>query len=150
MSTTAELVLEGVERLIEAVAVDGPPFKCVFRGEDEAGAAQRDAMRVTTVVPISDVRVDKRSGGSCYRLLTVAIGSQYHRSKLTRRVMLSDGLLLEDALRLCRAGLAALTVPVTIHTSRLIDGPRYDMATGLNATKAMTAFVLEIVYTTET
>ena len=150
MSTTAELVLEGLERLIEAVAVVGPPFKCVFRGDDEAGAAQRDAIRVTSVVPISDKRVDKRSGGSIYRLLTAAIGSQYHRNRLTRRVMLADGLLLEDVFRHCVAGLAALTVPVTIHTARLIDGPRYDMATSLNATKAMTAFVLEIEYRTET
>lgn len=146
--TTAEDVTEALERLIEAVVVSGPPFKCVFRGDDEAGHAQRDAMRVTTVVPVSDKRVDKRSGGSCYRLLTVATGSQYHRSRLTRRVMLADGLVLEDAFRHAVAGLAALAEPVTIHSARIIDGPRYDMATGLNATKAMTAFVLELEYHT--
>lgn len=150
MSTTAILVVEGVERMIEALVVTGPAFKCVFRGEDEAGAAQRDADRVTSVVPISDKRVDKRSGGSIYRLVTLAIGSQYHRNKLTRRVMLADGLVLEDAFRHCVAGLAALALPVIVHTARLIDGPRYDMATSLNATKAMTAFVLEIEYRTET
>lgn len=148
MSTTAEDVLEGLERLIAAVDLDGPAPAAVFRGNDEAGAAQRDADRVFTVLPVSDKRTDKRSGGSCYRRLVVNIGVQYHRNRLTRRKMLADALVFEDALRHARRGMALLPAPVTIHEERILDGPRFDMATGQDVTKAMTVFVMELEYHT--
>lgn len=150
MSTTAEDVLEGLERLLAAVDLDGPAPAAVFRGHDEAGAAQRDADRVFTVLPVSDKRTDKRSGGSCYRRLIVQIGVQYHRSKLTRRRMLADALVFEDALRHARAGLAALAAPVTIHEERILDGPRFDLTGALDAMKTLTIFSLEVEYTTDT
>ncbi len=150
--TTAEDVLEGLERLMAAVVLPagGPAPAPVFRGPDEAGLNQRDADRVFTAIPISDKRgtsQDKRSGGSCYRVLVVSIGVQYHRNKLTRRKMLADAPEFENALRHAAAGLAALASPVTgVHRARLLDGPRFDMTL---ETKMMTVFVVETEYHVE-
>ncbi len=151
-TTTAEDVLDGLERLMAAVtlATPGPRPAPVFRGPDEAGLNQRDADRVFTAIPISDKRgttIDHRSGGSCYRTLVASIGVQYHRNKLTRRKMLADAPEFENALRHATAGLAALAVPVTgVHRTRLLDGPRFDMSM---ETKMMTVFVLETEYHVE-
>lgn len=148
--TTAEDVLEGIERVIVAAPLPGTDKPEPVYFDDEAGMQRRDADRVFTVMAVSDERMDKRSGGSIYRLLTVSIGMQYHRNKKTRRKQLADGLLLEDELRHLKKRVEALTPPVLgVHQARLISGPRYDNNnSALGRTKSMTFFVLEAEYTT--
>lgn len=148
---TSEDVLEGIERVIVAAPLDGIDSpEPVYFGDDEAGMQRRDADRVFTVMPVSDERMDKRSGGSVYRLLTAHVGMQYHRNKRTRRKQLADALVLEDELRHVRARIEALTQPVTgVHQARLISGPRFDNNnSALGRTKSMTFFVLEVEYST--
>lgn len=149
-AVAAEDVLEGIERVIVAAPYTGvdKPEPTFF--DDEAGMARRDADRVFSVVPLADERMDKRSGGSIYRKLTVGVGMQHHRNKKTRRKMLADALITEVELRHLKALIEALAVPVLgIHQVRLISGPRFDNTNSpLGRTKAMTNFVLEVEYTT--
>lgn len=148
-TTTSEDVCEGIERVIVAAPLTGTDKpEPVYFGDDEGGMQRRDADRVFTVMPVSDERLDKRSGGSIYRKLTASVGLQYHRNKKTRRKQLADGLVLEDELRHLRARLEALALPVFgVHQARLISGPRFDNNnSALGRTKSMTYFVVEVEY----
>lgn len=149
-TTTAEDVLEGIERVIVAAPLTGVDRPEAVYFDDEAGMRRRDADRVFTVMPVADERMDKRSGGSIYRKLTASVGVQYHRNKRTRRKQLADALILEDELRHLRARIEALAVPVLgVHQARLISGPRFDNNnSALGPTKSMTFFVVEAEYTT--
>lgn len=150
--TTAEDVLEGIERVI--VAADfgwlTPPAPS-YRGPDEGAHVSRDADGLFTVLPVSDVRTDKRSGGSCYRMLTVQIGMQFIRRKDSRRKMLAAALVLEDALRHLKANIEALAVPVTgVKWARIMSGPTFDHAVTVDGSKALLVTILEVEYHTAT
>lgn len=150
-TTTAEDVCDGIERVLVAAPITGPDRpEPVFFGDDEGGMQRRDADRVFTVMPVADERMDKRSGGSIYRRLTVSVGVQYHRNKKTRRKQLADALVFEDELRHLRARIEALAAPVFgVHQARIVSGPRFDNNnSALGRTKSMTYFVLEAEYTT--
>lgn len=150
-TTTAEDVLEGIERVMVAAPLTGTDKpEPVYFGDDEAGMQRRDADRVFTVMPVADERIDKRSGGSIYRRLTASVGVQYHRNKKTRRKQLADSLIFEDELRHLKARIEAISMPVLgVHQARLISGPRFDNNnSALGRTKSMTYFVVEAEYVT--
>ncbi|MCB9610519.1 MAG: hypothetical protein H6716_28275 [Polyangiaceae bacterium] len=149
-TTTSEEVLEGIERVIVAAPLSGTDRPVPVYFNDEAGMVRRDADRVFTVFPVADQRLDKRSGGSIYRLLTASVAIQYFRNRRTRAKQLADALVLEDELRHLAARLTALARPVLgVRAARIIDGPRFDSANSvLGANKTMTIFGLEAEYVT--
>lgn len=153
MATTPDVMLEAIERVLIAASYAGTDrVEIVYFPDDEGGMRRRDADRVTTVVEVEDVRLDKRSGGSIYRRLTASVGMQHHRNKKTRPKKFADARVTEDELRHLRARAVALDLPGAsdIHEVRLVSGPRFDNTSSTSSqTKALTQFVVEITYNAE-
>jgi len=151
LTTTAEDLLEGIERVIVAAPYAGHDKPApVYFPDDEAGMARRDADRIFTVMAVSDVRLDKRSGGSIYRALTATFAMQHARNKKTRRKQLADALVTEDALRHLKRHIEALSLPVYgVHAVRILSGPNFDNSNNVfGRTKSMTLCSVEVEYAT--